>query len=367
MPPSKKVRDPLRRLGKWTDDEDNILLAGINKIGPNNWDQIALELPTRSGKQCRERYHNHLQPHLKKGEWTQDEDNVIYSMQKCIGNQWSKIASALPGRTDNSVKNRWHVLRRHENMESRANSPAFRVSSPTENWVENEEQANPDRDMFSDNMRITDCNDSYLSDSDCSVSSSSTWSSTSRGSRGSFASTHDEVYGSCFKSNTSFDDNNGETFGHLISDAELAHFAAALLLSSDSSDENDKHYNHDSMFSTADNSMFETADDSMFDTAGDSMFSEPNLVKMNFMSSTFTNQGMLKLGESTFRLGGCANHAIFKLENCDDQTFMDEDCMLYNHHLPKQSPTVYQHSTSDNSYYDNSPKNITGMSNIELS
>lgn len=102
----------------WTTDEDNILMQRIEKHGNKSWTRVAQELNNlvhggrhiRQGKQCRERWFNHLNPDLKKGQWTLEEDVFILEQQRVIGNRWSDISKCLQGRNENSVKNRWKSL-----------------------------------------------------------------------------------------------------------------------------------------------------------------------------------------------------------------------------------------------------------------
>jgi hypothetical protein len=89
--------------------EDRHLLALIGKHGLKSWAALAREMPNRTAKQCRERWHNHLNPQINRGPWSAAEDRILALQHRELGNRWADIAKYLPGRTDTLVKNRWNT------------------------------------------------------------------------------------------------------------------------------------------------------------------------------------------------------------------------------------------------------------------
>jgi hypothetical protein len=85
---------------------------------PLKWPEIAKLVPSRTGKQCRERYTNHLRPTLKLSEWSPVEDALVCRLHDSLGSKWATIARLLPGRTDNGIKNRFHHIRRKHDKEA---------------------------------------------------------------------------------------------------------------------------------------------------------------------------------------------------------------------------------------------------------
>ncbi|GMY20053.1 myb-related protein 306 [Fagus crenata] len=120
--------------GPWTPEEDIILVSYIQEHGPGNWRSV----PTNTGllrcsKSCRLRWTNYLRPGIKRGNFTPHEEGMIIHLQALLGNKWAAIASYLPQRTDNDIKNYWntHLKKKLKKFQSAAVDPHMVSDSTT--------------------------------------------------------------------------------------------------------------------------------------------------------------------------------------------------------------------------------------------
>uniref|UniRef100_A0A453B0U2 Myb-related protein 306 n=1 Tax=Aegilops tauschii subsp. strangulata TaxID=200361 RepID=A0A453B0U2_AEGTS len=117
--------------GPWTPEEDLVLVSYVQEHGPGNWRAV----PTRTGlmrcsKSCRLRWTNYLRPGIKRGNFTDQEEKLIVHLQALLGNRWAAIASYLPERTDNDIKNYWNTHLKRK-LQAGARSTTSSRSSPT--------------------------------------------------------------------------------------------------------------------------------------------------------------------------------------------------------------------------------------------
>lgn len=113
------------------------------------------------------RWHNHLDPNINKGPWTEEEDDLLISKHSELGNKWAEIAKYMEGRTDNMIKNRWNsTIRRRvygtSTRKSKTKTSKSKRTGNKENSIKNSLKPSPENHKNFQSVKINPTSQSSL-------------------------------------------------------------------------------------------------------------------------------------------------------------------------------------------------------------
>ena len=153
----KKILQLEATKGHWSPQEDNLLIDWVKKNGPKKWTLCSRIIPGRNGKQCREHWNNSLDPNLKKGKWSIEEDYLIYYFYSKYDGSWKKIAPLFEGRTENAIKNRFFSqLRKTASIYSNPNNFLDKKNTMIKNKIIREKKYSISKNKLSNLLKFFD-------------------------------------------------------------------------------------------------------------------------------------------------------------------------------------------------------------------